>query len=391
MTKEAAKHRLVTRADFDGLVCAALLKELQLIDEIIFVHPKDVASAQVEITSRDITTNLPYDPRCHLAFDHHASEALRFEGWMPDNLVLDAGADSAARVVYRHYGGRERFPRISEHMLVAVDKADAARFTEEEILEPSGWVLLNFIMDPRTGLGRFPDFRISNFDLMMQLIDHVREHDDVDEILALPDVQERIALLEQHRPKAIEQICRTARVHGNVVVLDLRDEPTIWACNRFMVYALNPQCNVSVHVLWGRSATNTILAIGNSILDRTQPVHIGELCMRYEGGGHASAGTIQVDHTDAERVLSEVLRTLMGEEEQTLLDDDESYDRDVAPNPRPAHATTAAQEAQAILEATLSEQGMALLPTRQDIRDIQERLERIERMLAEITAPTRAN
>jgi nanoRNase/pAp phosphatase (c-di-AMP/oligoRNAs hydrolase) len=379
VTTNTAKYRLVTRADFDGLVCAALLKEQQLIDEIVFVHPKDVTSGEFEITARDITTNLPYSERCFLAFDHHASEALRLAGRIPDNLVLDPEADSAARLVYRYYGGRERFPGISEQLLVAVDKADAARFTEEDILAPSGWELLNFVMDPRTGLGRFPQFAISNFDLMMRLIDHVREQRDVEEILALPDVQERVQLLEAHRPRAIEQIRRVAEVHGNVVVLDLRDETTIWACNRFMVYALFPGCNVSVHVLWGRAAQNTILAIGNSIFDRTQPINIGELCMRHGGGGHASAGTIQVAHADAPRVLAEVIRVLGAGDEATLLvDDDEACHRDLEPR--------ALCDAEAVLEETLSESGMSLLPTRQDIRALHERLDRIERMLAELTA-----
>jgi len=367
-TKPEAKHRHVTRADFDGLVCAALLKELDLIDEIVFVHPRDVAERLVTVTNRDILTNLPYDDRCFLAFDHHASEALRHGSDVPKNLVLDPEADSAARLVWRYYGGRKAFPGISERMLVAVDKADAARFTKEEVLDPSGWVLLNFIMDPRTGLGRFRDFRITNFELMMQLIDHCRTY-SVDEILALPDVLERVELYFDHTEKAVEQIRRCTKMHENVAVLDLRDESTIYACNRFMIYALFPKCNVSVHVIWGRGGQNTVLAIGNSIFEQTNAINIGELCLRYGGGGHDDAGTTQVPHTDSERVLSEVIdRLQFGVDEPVVLTDDELPTK-----------------AEAILEQTLSESGMTLLPSKQDIRNISERLESIEDLLGAMT------
>ena len=364
------KYRLVTRADFDGLVCAVLLKELDLIDDILFVHPKDVADGNIDITLRDITTNVPYDSRCHIAFDHHASEAMKLCGEIPDNLVLDPDADSAARVVYRHYGGRETFPNISGEMMAEVDKADSGRFTEEEILEPSGWSLLNFIMDPRTGLGRFSGFRIGNFELMLQLIDHCRNH-TVDEILALPDVKERIDLYFSHREQAVDQIRRCSNVFENLVVLDLRDEHTIYACNRFMIYALHPHCDCSIHVMWGKGAQNTVFAIGHSVLNRTCPVHIGELCLEYGGGGHVGAGTVQVAHADVDRVLEELILRLTGADDGTVNIDGEHAD------------------AESILRAVMSKSGMALLPSMQDIVEIHERLDRIERMIAEMSsAPT---
>src|SRR3954451_4475768 len=168
-TGQAERYRLVTRSDFDGLVCAALLKQLGMLDDILFVHPKDMQDGKVELTDRDITTNLPYVPGVHLAFDHHDSEVVRV-GESPANHIIDAGAASAARVVYDHFGGAERFPTVSEELMEAVDKADSAQFSEAEILDPKGWIFLSFLMDPRTGLGRFRDFRISNYELMMQLI-----------------------------------------------------------------------------------------------------------------------------------------------------------------------------------------------------------------------------
>ena len=226
------KYRLVTRSDFDGLVCAVLLNELDLIDEITFVHPKDMQDGKVAITERDITTNLPYVPGAHLVFDHHESETVRNAGRRDVNHIIDAHAPSAARVVYDHYGGKAVFARITDEMMAAVDQADSAQYSREDILDPQGWVLLNYLMDSRTGLGRFREFRISNYALMMDLIKYCRDH-TIEQILDLPDVQERVALYRDHAAKAKEQILQCATQIGNLVVLDLRPEETIWATNRF--------------------------------------------------------------------------------------------------------------------------------------------------------------
>ena len=301
----AERYRLVTKSDFDGLVCAALLKQLGMLDDIKFVHPKDMQDGKVEIGPYDITTNLPYVEGVHLAFDHHESETLRLSE-RPQNHIIDPHALSAARVVYDHYGGAERFPDISPEMMDAVDKADAARFSQEEILRPTGWILMSFLMDPRTGLGRYRNFRISNYDLMMQLIDECTRL-TVDEILETPDVKERVDLYWKNQPAAIEQIRSCATVHRNLVVLDLRDEDVIHPTNRFMVYALFPQCRVSMHVLWGLRKQNTVFAVGKSIVDRSSPLDVGRLMLEYGGGGHEAAGTCQVANEDAARVRDELV------------------------------------------------------------------------------------
>lgn len=298
------KFRLVTRSDMDGLVCAVLLNELKLIDDIKFVHPKDMQDGKIAISGRDITTNLPYVPGVHLAFDHHSSEILRNEEH--DNHIIDPNAPSAARVVFDYYGGKARFSAISDEMMIAVDKADSAQFSREDILEPKGWELLSFLMDARTGLGRFHTFRISNYQLMMNLIDYCRSH-GIDDILKLPDVQERVGIYFEHAPKAKEQIQRCGKVHQNLVVLDLRNEETIWATNRFMIYALFPETNISIHVMWGFQKQNTVFATGKSILNRTSRTNIGELMLRYGGGGHENAGTCQISHDQANTVLAELI------------------------------------------------------------------------------------
>jgi nanoRNase/pAp phosphatase (c-di-AMP/oligoRNAs hydrolase) len=306
------KYRLVTRSDFDGLVCAVLLEELGLIDDILFVHPKDMQDGRVEITGRDITTNLPYVASAHLAFDHHSSETLRHTSHV-GNHVIEPDAPSAARVVWRHYGGAETFPRVGADLMRAVDQADSARYSLEEVLHPKGWTLLNFLMDARTGLGRFRDFRISNYQLMMALIGACRTL-PIERILELPDVRERIDLYFEHEGRAVDQILGCATVHGNVVTLDLRDQDPIWATNRFMVYALFPQCNLSIHRMWGLRRQNTVFAIGKSIFDRSCATDVGELCLRYGGGGHVAAGTCQVEHGMADRVLGELIEAARRDE-----------------------------------------------------------------------------
>ena len=307
---DTPKHRLVTRSDFDGLVCAMILKEKGLIDDIKFVHPKDVQDGKVDITSNDITTNLPFDPRVGIAFDHHESELTRnanvdYEG----RYIIDGDAKSAARGVYDYYGGKEALPRISEELMEAVDKGDSADFTLEEILEPKGWVLMNFLMDARTGLGRFRTFRISNYDLMMKLIDLCLDH-TVDEVLVDPDVQERVELYFDQQERFKKQVAGLARVEGRVVVLDLRNEETIYAGNRFMVYALYPQTQISVHVAWGFRKQNTAVMIGKSILDKRSEANIGELCLKYGGGGHKNAGTCQLDNDKVDAALPDIIAAL---------------------------------------------------------------------------------
>jgi nanoRNase/pAp phosphatase (c-di-AMP/oligoRNAs hydrolase) len=305
------QFRLVTRSDFDGLVCAVLLKHLNLIDDILFVHPKDMQDGKIAITNRDITTNLPYVAGAHLVFDHHLSETIRNSG-VRANHVIQPEAPSAARVVWEHYGGASVFPARWADMMAAVDKADSARFSRSEVLEPAGWNLLNFLMDARTGLGRFHEFRISNYQLMMELIDACRHH-TIDEIMALPDVRERTTLYFEHAQRCQEQIRRCARVERNLVVLDLREEKTIFAGNRFIIYALFPETNISIHVLWGLKNQNTVFATGKSILNRSAKTNIGALMLEYGGGGHENAGTCQVANEMAEDVLGALVHRITSE------------------------------------------------------------------------------
>ncbi len=305
-----AKKRLVTRSDFDGLVCAMILREMDLIEDIKFVHPKDVQDGKIELSENDITTNLPFDPRVGMAFDHHESETDRLKAIdTGSKLIIDPNARSTARVVYDYYGGKERFPRVTDELMEAVDKGDSADFTMDEILNPKGWVLLHYLMDPRTGLGRFRNFRISNYDLMMELISYCMDH-TIDEILELPDVKERVDLYFEQAELFKAQLRRLARVDGKVVILDLRNEEVIHAGNRFMIYALYPETQISIHIAWGFQKQNTAVMIGKSIVNRASEADIGELCLRYGGGGHRNAGTCQLDNDKVDAALPEIIAAL---------------------------------------------------------------------------------
>ena len=299
--------RLVTRSDFDGIACAMMLKELGMIDEIKFVHPKDVQDGKVELTENDITTNLPFDPRVGMCFDHHESELDRLKAIETGSkLIIDENARSAARVLYDYYGGAKTFNRVSEDLMTAVDKGDSADFTLEEILHPTGWTMLHFIMDPRTGLGRFHDFRISNYSLMLELPDICLNH-TIDEILELPDVKERVDLYFEQEKLFEDQMHRLVQMNGKVAVIDLRNEEVIHAGNRFLIYALYPEIEVTIHVAWGFRKQNTALMVGKSIINKGNKADIGEICLSYGGGGHFNAGTCQVENDKADEILKDII------------------------------------------------------------------------------------
>jgi len=305
---EETHMRLITRSDFDGLACGAVLKELGVIDHWKFVHPKDMQDGLVEITDQDVLANVPYVEGCGMWFDHHSSETAR---------LLEAGVqykgmsrleDSAARVIYEYYDGKNKLPQM-ETMMKAVDKVDSGKMTAEGILNPEGWVLLGFIMDPRTGLGRFRDFTISNYQLMELLIDECAKS-DIETILALPDVQERVKLYFEQDALFKEMVKKHTWVDGNVIVTDLRGVETIYTGNRFLVYSLYPEQNVSCWVVDGRGKLNCPIAIGYSILNRTCNADVGALCLKYGGGGHKQVGTCQVDYDKYEDVIKEIVAAL---------------------------------------------------------------------------------
>lgn len=299
--------RLVTRSDFDGLVCAVLLKQVVEVDSIQFVHPKDLQDGLFEVTADDVLTNVPFVQGCGLWFDHHVTEVDRVVGKLPFEGECRV-APSAARVVYDYYGGAERFPGLEE-LMVGVDKADSAQFTREEILYPAGWPLLSFIMDARTGLGRFKDYRISNYQLMYELIDACTNL-TIEEILALPDVQERVHRYFEQDTVFRQMVLEHTRAEGKVIVTDLRGVYPIYSGNRFLVYAMFPDQEQSIWMVDGLRGQNCVLACGRSIVRPGATTNIGALMREFGGGGHEAAGTCQVTYEKASEVLTEVIAAM---------------------------------------------------------------------------------
>ncbi len=300
--------RLLTRSDFDGLICAVLLKEIGLLDSWTFVHPKDVQDGVVEVTENDILANVPYAPGVGLWFDHHASEEDRhhfnftFKG-------MSKMAPSCARIIWEYYGGPDRFPEKFDEMMAYVDKCDSGRLTVDDIEHPRGWVLMSFIMDPRTGLGRYRDYRISNYQLMMELVEWCRTK-PVEAILEMPDVEERVERYFEQDEIFREMISKNAAVHGNLVELDLRQQEEIYTGNRFVIYTMFMQCNISLQILRGKQDQNTVFTVGHSIINRSSKTDVGRLMLRYGGGGHRTVGTCQVAKERAEEVRREIIEAI---------------------------------------------------------------------------------
>jgi nanoRNase/pAp phosphatase (c-di-AMP/oligoRNAs hydrolase) len=305
--------RLITRSDFDGLACAALLEEIGVINDYLFVHPKDVQDGKVPATKDDVLANVPFVPGCGLWFDHHLSEVERLRT-VKEHAFVGASkpAPSCARVIYEYYGGAAKFKRFDEGGLMqAIDKSDSGNLTLEDVALPTGWMLLSFIMDARTGLGRFKDFRISNYDLMKDLIGYIRTL-PVDQILANPDVQARVDRYFAQETDYRAMIQAHSRLDGTVLAIDLRNVPEILSGNRFAEYALFPQANVSIRAIWGREKKNVVFTVGHSILNRTCKVNVGSLMLQYGGGGHPQVGTCQIDTPLADKAFAKLIAALQG-------------------------------------------------------------------------------
>lgn len=299
-----AKYRLVTRADFDGVVCGTLLKELGLIDDTLFAEPADMQAGRIGVEARDITANLPFVDGVHLCFDHHVSELDRVGE--QENLVIDPDSPSTARVIYRHYGGKSGFPEISDELMAAVDQSDSAQFSEEDILAPTGWTLLNFLVDPATGLSRNKEFSVPDDQFFVDLMTYCR-HNPIDEIMQLPDVLERVGAYSYDSEFAEMQYQRCTKTEGITVVTDLRGEEELVPVNRFLVYALYPDSKISIRVE-NRHDGQVRIAAGKSVLNRTARANIGSMMLRFGGGGHAAAGACRVDADKVDETIAELVK-----------------------------------------------------------------------------------
>ena len=301
------KHmRLVTRSDFDGLVCGVLLEEADVVDSHLYCHPKDIQDGKVEITANDVLANVPYAKGCGLWFDHHASNIDHAPKEFKGAAIL---APSAARVIWDYYGGGIKFKHQFYELMHDVDKVDSAQLSREDILNPSGWVMLGFIMDPRTGLGRYHQFEISNYQLMQKMVSLIRQK-SLDGIFEDPDVLPRLRLYYEHAPECISIIEENCEINDRVILFDTRNITEMPVGNRFIIYGLYPECNVSIQVGWGKNKENVFLSVGKSVLNRSNQVDIGALLWEYKGGGHQNVGTCQIPVNEVDKVLKQIIARL---------------------------------------------------------------------------------
>lgn len=301
--------RLITRSDFDGLACAVFLKKVNLIDDFTFTHPKDLQDGLIAVTSNDVLANVPFVKGCGLWFDHHSSEDER-QAYQGQYEGESRHCDSAAHVIYDYYGGKETFPEFDD-LLNAVDKVDAAKLTVEEILNPydNPWILLGFLMDPRTGLGRFREFRISNYQLMEKLIEWCGTM-SIEDIMQLPDIQERVDLYREQTKLFTDMVKKHTVIDGNIIITDLRGVDPIYTGNRFIIYSLFSEQNISAWIVNGKNAQGCSLAVGYSVINRTATVDVGSLMLRYNGGGHKVVGTCQFSNEEMPEQLPKALLEL---------------------------------------------------------------------------------
>lgn len=293
--------RLVTRADLDGLASAVLITAAETIDEILLVHPQDITDKKVPISGADIMANLPYHPSCGKWFDHHLltesneRPPARFEG----RYGL---APSAARVVFEHY--IESHPQLKryETLVAETDRLDAAQLTLDDVLNPQGYILLGYTLDPRTGLGAYQDY-------FKKLVEWLRDK-PLEEIMELPDVKQRIGRIRAQDQAFREATERCSRVEGNVVITDFRELSPPPVGNRFLVYTLFPQANISLRVHWGPSREHVSVAVGHSIFNRTSRTVVGNLMSRYGGGGHKGAGHCLLPAARADACVAEMIATM---------------------------------------------------------------------------------
>ncbi|HWW92849.1 MAG TPA: exopolyphosphatase [Vicinamibacteria bacterium] len=293
--------RLVTRGDLDGLTCAVIITSSEEIDEILLVHPQDVTDKRLAITEDDILANLPYQSGCGKWFDHHLLTESNERP--PEKFEGRYGlSPSAARVVYEYYVTRN--PRIQnyERLLAETDRLDSAQLNLDDVLDPKDYILLGYTLDPRTGLGAYQDY-------FLRLVNWVKTR-PIEEILALPEVQRRVARIKEQDAEFRQATVANSRLEGNVVFTDFREVSPIPVGNRFIVYTLFPRANISLRVHWGPSREHVAAAVGHSIFNRTSRTNVGMLMSTYGGGGHKGAGTCLLPAATAEARIAEMIATM---------------------------------------------------------------------------------
>jgi nanoRNase/pAp phosphatase (c-di-AMP/oligoRNAs hydrolase) len=314
--KNEEKYRLVTRSDLDGIISAALLKKIDKIDEITLAHPKDVQDGKVKISDKDIVANLPFVDKAHMAFDYNLDTSNKKFKLNPNHAIF-TDAQSVSQIIYEYYGASEVYDQKMKTLVEIANKSKSANYTKQEILDPKGWTLLNFLTDPRTGLGRFKEFDISNYELMKKLPDMCLNL-TIDEMLQTEDIKQRVDLYNDSKEQFKAQLHKCVKIEGDIATLDLRDEKIIYPGNRFMIYALFPETTASIHIISGKNNQNTVFSLGKSTLNRSNDKDIYKIVKNYGGGGHSDAGSCQVENEEAEQICKQLVESLKTKHKQTV-------------------------------------------------------------------------
>ena len=313
--------RLVTRADFDGLVCGALLTRFEPIDAYLFVEPKFMQDGLVEIRAGDIIANLPYHPNCTLWFDHHVTNTTPD---FPQPIVLGKGgfrlAPSAARVVYEYYkelgnqqpiGSGEETTRLTDseitafldserikYLLHETDRIDAGKLEPQDVLDPQGYVLVSMTTDGRNA-GDEPYW--------LRIIELLRDA-SLEEVLRDPEVSRRCQQIRDEQEQLRKLLLARTVMKGNVIFVDLRGIQEIPDGNRFLIFTLFPQGNIQVKVADDKQRENTTsISVGYNIFNTTSKVNVGELLSHHGGGGHKVVGSCRVPNDQAEAAIREIV------------------------------------------------------------------------------------
>lgn len=291
--------RLVTRGDLDGVTSAVLITTMEDIDSIELIHPQDVTDKRFEITSNVIMANLPYHPACGMWFDHHEltlsneSPPARFKG-------KHAIAPSVARVIYDYYAS-DRLKKY-EHLVAETDRLDSAALNITDVKDPQGIILLGFTMDSRSGLGGFKSY-FNNLVMWLKTM-------TTEKVLSQPEVKERVKNLRENNAAFLKLLRENSRRDGNVVITDFRSLEKVPVGNRFLIYTLFPETNVSVRVHWGPQKKFVAASVGHNIFNRTSKANCGRICSVFEGGGHKGAGGCPLPPNRADAMIAQIVKML---------------------------------------------------------------------------------
>jgi len=283
----------------DGLVSAVLITSMEDVNSLALIHPQDITDNKFEVREGDILVNLPYHPNCAMWFDHHE---LTDNNRKPPKVFKGRHAilPSVARVVYEYYQAEKL--KHFEPLIAETDRFDSAQLTSEDISDPRGAILLGFTIDPRTGFGIDKDFFMTLVELL--------KTSALDVVLRSPEVARRVNIYLENDFKFLQVLNDHTRIDKNVIITDFRKISSIPVGNRFLIYTLYPECNVSVRIQWGPRQEFVATTIGYSILNRTCKTDIGRLCSEYGGGGHKGAGACTLDPVSADSKLDEIIKKL---------------------------------------------------------------------------------